>query len=118
MRILIAIVVNTLALLITAYFVPGFEIVSWQTAVLAAIVFGVINTFIKPLIVLLTLPITIVTLGLFLLVVNAVILFMTSYFVQGFTIDGWIPGILGAIVLSLVSAILSSLLQPDKQAVK
>lgn len=103
-------------MLVTAYFVPGFEIVSWQTAVLAAIVFGIINAFIKPIIVLLTLPITIVTLGLFLLIVNAVILFITTYFVQGFTIDGWLPGIVGAIVLSIVSAILSSFLQPNKDS--
>lgn len=116
MRILLSIVINTIALLVTAYFVPGFTIISWQAAVLAAIVYGVINAFIKPVLVILTLPITILTLGLFILVVNAVVLFITTYFVHGFTIDGWIPGIIGAIVLSLVSTILSSLLKVDDKA--
>ncbi len=110
MRILLAIAINTAALLVTAYFVPGFNVASWQTAVLAAIIFGLINTFVRPLLVLLTLPLTVLTLGFFLFVVNALILFMTTYFVSGFTIDGWLPAIIGAIVLSLVSAILSSLL--------
>ncbi len=109
MRLLISLLLNTLALIITAYIVPGFEVANFQSALLAAIVLGVINTFIKPVLVFLTFPLTIVTLGLFIFVVNAIVLFMTSFFVSGLTINGWLPAILGAIVLSVVSTILSML---------
>ena len=109
MHLLISLLLNTLALIITAYIVPGFQVANFQSALLAAIVLGVINTFIKPILVFLTLPLTVVTLGLFIFVVNAIVLFMTSFFVSGLTINGWLPAILGAIVLSVVSTILSML---------
>jgi putative membrane protein len=109
MRLLISLLLNTLALIITAYIVPGFQVANFQSALLAAIVLGVINTFIKPVLVFLTLPLTIVTLGLFIFVVNAIVLFLTSFFVNGLTINGWLPAILGAVVLSVVSTILSML---------
>lgn len=109
MRLLIALFLNTLALVITAYIVPGFHVADFQSALLAAIVLGVINTFIKPILVFLTLPLTLITLGLFIFVVNAVVLFLTSFFVKGLIIDGWLPAILGAIVLSVVSTVLTML---------
>lgn len=109
MRLLISLLLNALALILTAYIVPGFEVANFQSALLAAIVLAIINTFIKPVLLFLTLPLTVVTLGLFIFVVNAIVLFMTTYFVSGLTINGWMPAILGAIVLSVVSTILSSL---------
>lgn len=111
MQILISIVLNALALMATAYIVPGFKVADFTTAVLAAVVLGVINTFIKPVIGFISLPLTIVTLGLFTFVINAVCLFLVSAIVKGVMIDGWIPAILGAIVLSIVSTILSSLVK-------
>ncbi len=111
MYLLFSLLLNTLALLATAYLVPGFKIANFQTAILAAIVLGVINTFIKPILTLITLPLTLVTFGLFSFVVNAIVLFMVSAFVKGFNIDGWLPAILGAIVLSVVSSILSAVLR-------
>lgn len=111
MGLLIALLLNTIALIITAYIVPGIHVASFVSALLAAIVLGVINTFIKPLLVFLTLPLTIITLGLFLFIVNAIVLRLTALFVSGFTVDGWLPAILGAIVLSIVSAILSMLVK-------
>ncbi len=111
MQILIAIVLNALALLATAYVVPGFRVADFTTAVLAAIVLGVVNTFIKPIISFISLPITIVTLGLFAFIINAVCLFLVSAIVKGVMIDGWVPAVLGAIVLSIVSTVLSTLLK-------
>ncbi len=116
MRLLISLLLNTLALIITAYIVPGFQVADFQSALLAAIVLGVINTFIKPILVFLTFPLTIVTLGLFVFVVNAIVLFITSYFVAGLTINGWLPAILGAIVLSVVSTVLSMLAKGERKA--
>lgn len=111
MKILISVVLNALALLITAYIVPGFHVASFTTAILAAVVLGVVNTVIKPILSFITAPLTILTLGLFIFVVNAIVLFIAAAIVKGFTIDGWIPAILGAIVLSLVSTILNSVLK-------
>jgi len=107
MGLLISLILNTLALIITAYIVPGFKVDSFTSAILAAVVLGLINTFIKPILLFLTLPLTVVTLGLFIFVVNAIVLRLTSLFVPGFLVDGWVPAILGAIVLSVASTILS-----------
>lgn len=111
MQIIVALVLNALALMATAYIVPGFHVSSFTTALLAAVVLGVVNTFIKPVLALITLPITLITLGLFSFVVNAVVLFIVSAVVPGLTLDGWIPAILGSIVLSVVGTVLSSLLK-------
>lgn len=108
MQIIVALVLNALALLATAYIVPGFKVDTFTTAVLAAIVLGVVNTFIKPVLSFLSTPLTVVTLGLFAFVVNAVVLFIVAAVVPGVKIDGWIPAILGAIVLSIVSTVLTT----------
>jgi len=111
MGLLISLLLNTLALIITAYIVPGFKVDSFTAALLAAIVLGLINTFVKPVLLLLTLPLTIITLGLFMFVVNAIVLRLTTLVVPGFMVDGWMPAILGAIVLSVTSTILSMLVK-------
>lgn len=115
LQIIIALALNALALMATAYIVPGFHVADFMSALLAAIVLGVVNTFIKPILKLVTLPITIITLGLFSFVINAVVLFMVSYVVPGLKIDGWMAAILGAIVLSIVSTALSMLLKDLKK---
>ncbi len=111
MQIMVALDLNALALLATAYIVPGFKVDNFTTAVLAAVVLGVVNTFIKPVLSFITAPLTVVTLGLFTFVVNAVVLFIVSAVVTGLRIDGWVPAILGAIVLSVVSTVLTTLLK-------
>ncbi len=111
MQIIIALVLNAVALLLTTYIVPGFQVANFTTAVLAAIVLGLVNTFIKPILSFVTAPLTVLTLGLFTFVVNAVVLFIVSAIVPGVKIDGWMPAILGAIVLSIVSTILNSVLK-------
>ncbi len=111
MQIILALILNALALIVTAYIVPGIQVVNFTTALLAAIVLGLVNTFIKPILSFITAPLTIVTLGLFAFVVNAVVLFLVSAVVPGFTVNGWLPAILGAVVLSNVSTVLNSLLK-------
>lgn len=111
MQILVALVLNALALMVTAYIVPGFKVADFTTALLAGIVLGVVNTFVRPVLSYLTKPINNITLGLFAFVVNAVVLFIVSYIVPGFTVDGWVTAILGAIVLAIVATVLSSLLK-------
>ena len=111
MQLIIALVLNALALMITANIVPGFAVSDFTSSVLAAVVLGVVNTFIKPVLSFVTAPLSVITLGLFAFVVNAVVLFIVDAVVPGLTINGWIPAILGAIVLSVVATVLTTVLK-------
>lgn len=93
---------SALALLIVAYIVPGFELAGLGSALIASIVVGFLNATLGFLLKLLTFPISILTLGLFFLVINAIILLLASAFVPGFHIRGFWPAFLGAIVLMLI----------------
>ncbi len=114
MQLLIAWVINSATLLAASYIVPGFTIDSIQTALLAAVVIGLVNIFIRPLLLLITLPINLLTLGLFTFVINAVVLWIASQIVTGMMIESALAGILAAIVISIVSTILSHLAKDFK----
>lgn len=107
MYIIVSLLLNSIALIITAYLVPGMHVADFKSAILAAIVLGILNTIIKPVLVILTLPINILTLGLFTFVVNAIVLRLTELIVPGLTIENWLAAMLGAIVLSVISTALS-----------
>lgn len=111
MYLLISWLLNAVALLLTAYLVPGFHVTSYTSALLAAITLGVINTFVRPVLLILTAPLNILSLGLFTFVVNAVVIWLATLIVPGFTVDSFWYAILGAVVLSFVSTILSHLLK-------
>jgi len=91
------------AFIITAYFVPGFKVAGFMPALVAAAIFGFINSLIRPVLVFLTFPITVVTLGLFLLVINAFCLMLASALTPGFEIKGFGSAVIGWIVLSFIS---------------
>lgn len=97
--------VSSLLLYLTAMVVPGFKISSFLNAMLAALVVGFLNMFLRPLLIFLSLPITIITLGLFIFVVNAVILRLAAGMLKGFDINGWVPAILGALVLAVMQMV-------------
>ncbi len=103
MKMLFRLVINAAALLGIAYFVPGFNVEGIWTALLAALVLGLINAFLRPLLKILSLPITILTLGLFSIVINALLLWLVSSLVPGFGIDTFWIAALGAIMLWVVS---------------
>lgn len=111
LNLVISLLLNALALILTAYIVPGFKVDGFTTAILAAIVLGVINTFIRPILMILTAPINFLTLGLFTFIVNAIVLWMTTLVVKGLVIESMVSTILGAIVLSVVSTALAMLLK-------
>ena len=111
MRLLLALILNVAALIITSKIVPGFVVDGYATAIVAAIVLGLVNTFIRPFLVYLSTPANQLTLGLFTFVINAFLLYLSSLLVPGFEVDGAMPAILGAIVLAVFSAILSSLIK-------
>lgn len=102
--------INTVAALVAAYLLSGVHINSVTTALLVAVVLALLNTFIKPILVILTIPITVLTLGLFLLVINVLIIKWTASLVDGFSVDNWLWALLFGLVVSIVSSILESLL--------
>jgi len=110
MEIILVWILNAVALLIVAYILPGINVASFGSALVAALVLGLLNTLVKPLLILLTLPITIVTLGLFLLVINALVFWFAGSVLKGFQVNGFWWAVLGAVVYSLVSGLLSRLM--------
>jgi len=105
MHLILLWLVSALFLYLTAAIVPGFVIRSFPSALIAAVVVGLFNMILRPLLLFLTLPINIITLGLFTFVVQAIILRLAAGVLSGFEIKGWIPAILGAVVMSLIQAI-------------
>jgi putative membrane protein len=101
---------NALALLLVAGLVSGFQVSSIGTALIVALVLGLVNAVIRPVLVILTLPINILTLGLFTFVINALMLLLVSSVVKGFTIDGFGPALEGALILWLISLATNALL--------
>ncbi len=110
MGLLLIWILNAVALLIVAYILPGITVASFGSALIAALVLGLLNTLVKPVLVILTLPITIVTLGLFLLVLNALLFWFVGSVLKGFQVDGFGWALLGALVYSIVAGLLSGLL--------
>lgn len=98
---------TAVALVITSYVVPGFIVKSFVAALIAAIVLGLANAVIRPILVLLTLPLTFITLGLFLFVVNALTLWFVGSVTPGFVVLGFIPALIGSIVLTIVASVLN-----------
>lgn len=103
MKMLFRWAVNAAALLGIAYILPGFELEGLWLAIIAALVLGLVNALIRPLLVVLTLPISVVTLGLFILVINGLMLWLASSLVPGFTIDTFFTAMLAAIFMWIVS---------------
>lgn len=101
-------IVSALAIGIAAYLIPGIE-VTLVGALVLAVVLGIINVFLKPIINLLTLPLNILTLGLFSLVVNALLIMLAGQVVPGFTVEGFWPAFLFGIVVALVSALFGAM---------
>ncbi len=105
MNLIIRWILNSIALWVVVYFVPHFHYRDWIAIAIAAAVLGLLNAIVRPILYVLTLPITILTLGLFLIILNAIMLKLTAALVPGFGIDGWFWAIIGAIALSIVSMI-------------
>lgn len=106
MSIIINWLVSALAILVSSYVLPGVHIASFTTALVVAVVLGIINAVIKPILIILTLPINILTLGLFTLVINALIILLATNLVPGFKVDGFLWALTFSIVLSLVNSFL------------
>ena len=117
---LLRLIINAVALLITAWIIPGIHLGAagphpttndWVTLLIVALIFGLVNAVIRPILILLSLPLEILTLGLFVFVINAFMLLLTSWIAQaiglGFRVDRFFAALLGALIISVVSFILS-----------
>ncbi|WP_019881122.1 MULTISPECIES: phage holin family protein [unclassified Methylophilus] len=114
LKLLVVWVLNALALMAVAYLVPGIHVANFTAALLAAVVIGFANVLVKPILVILTLPITLLTLGLFLLVINGLLFWFVGHLLQGFSVNSVLTGVIGALVYSVIAWILSAIVLNEK----
>lgn len=114
MRLILIWCCNALALLAVAYLLPGVHVDGFGSALIAALVLGLINTLIRPVLLLLTLPVTVLSLGLFILVINGLLFWLAGSVLRGFAVEGFWVGVMGALLYSIISYVLS-LLVPKNQ---
>ncbi|MGN6261315.1 MAG: phage holin family protein [Ralstonia sp.] len=110
MRLLAVWVINALALLLVAYLLKGIHVNGFGSALIAALVLGLVNTLIRPILVILTLPVTLLTLGLFIFIINALLFLFVGNLLSGFQVASFGAALLGSILYSVISWLLSSLL--------
>jgi putative membrane protein len=113
MKLLLVWLINAVALMAVAYLLPGIRVADFVTALVAALVLGLVNTVIRPILILLTLPVTLLTLGLFIFVINGLLFWFVGSYLTGFVVAGFWWGVAGAIVYSVVSWALAALLLPS-----
>jgi putative membrane protein len=115
MKFLLRLVISALGLWLAARIVPGIRVDSLGSLIAAAIVLGIVNALVRPILIVLTLPFTIITLGLFLLVINAAMLSLVAFFLHGFHLDGFVAALLGSIVVSLTSWVGHAVLRDNRR---
>ena len=110
MNLILKILLSAVAVLVIAHFLPGVSVVNFTNAIFVAIVLGILRVTIKPILIILTLPVTILTLGLFLLVINAIIIMLASEILNGFEVSGFWIALIFSLILSLLQSVLYSFL--------
>ncbi len=106
---LVRLIINAISFYVVAYLIPGVEIKGWQPLLVLAIVWGIMAAVIKPILVILTLPINVLTLGLFTFVINALLLMLSAKIIQGFEVKSFTTALLAAVVLAIVNMFLSKI---------
>lgn len=114
MNLLIKLLITTVLVVVIGHFLPGISVDSFTTALVVAVVLALLNTFLKPVLVFLTIPATIITLGLFLLVINAAIVLIGDYFVNGFHVSGFWSAFFFSILLTFSQSILNGIFVDEK----
>ena len=114
MNLLLRILITSGLVLLIAHFMPGVHVANFTTALIVAIVLGLLNIFIKPILVIITLPVTIITLGLFLLVINALMILLCTKIVGGFSVDTFWTALIFSIILSVLQSLMNGILGEGK----
>ena len=104
MNIVVRLLINALIIFGLAWALPGVSVESFWVALIASVILGLLNVFVKPFLIILTIPVTIITLGLFLLVINALIILLADYFIDGFNVDGFWWALLFSLLLSVLNS--------------
>jgi len=113
MRFLIRMLISTIAIMVTSYLLPGVTLDSFAAALATALLIALLNTLVKPVLIILTIPVTLITFGLFLLVINASIIMMASNLLKGFHVDGFWYALLFSIILSGITGVMESMVSSD-----
>jgi len=116
MRILLKLLVTALAVFCSSYILDGVYLDGFPTAILVAVVIGILNAVVRPMLVILTIPITLFTLGLFLLVINAVIIMLTDYVLAGFAVNSFWTALLFSVIVSVITWLLEAIANPKPKA--
>lgn len=116
MNFIIRIIISTLAVLITVKILPGVYVDSFMTAVIVAMVLGFLNTLVKPLLILFSLPLVIFSFGLFLIVINTLIILLTAKLVDGFRVDSFFHALLFSVVMTIVTSVLNAIKKRDERS--
>ena len=106
MKIIVRWLLLAAALLLVAYLYPGVKVASFGAAMIAAFVLGLLNTLLRPILVLLTLPVTLITLGLFLFVINALMFYFAAHLLDGFTVNGFVAALIGSLIYTLCGMVI------------
>jgi putative membrane protein len=117
MKLILKVLLTALAVIAIAYLLPGVIVRDYTTAIVVAVVLGLLRIFVKPILIILTIPITILTLGLFLFFINAIIVLLASNFIDGFIVNGIFTAILFSFLLSFFQSILYSLIEDDAKII-
>ena len=115
MRFILKLLVSSLAVFFAAKLIPGVTLEGFPTAILVALLIGFLNAFLKPILIILTIPITLLTFGIFLLVINAVIIILADYALDGFAVDSFITAVLFSIIVSVITWLLEAIANPKSK---
>jgi putative membrane protein len=115
MNLLLRFLLNGLAVLATAYLLPNVTVTDYQTALLTALALSIANVIIKPLLIIFTIPITVMTLGLFLLVINAIIILLVEHFIPGFSVNGFWWALAFSLIMSVFNSMIDDILKEKKK---
>jgi len=115
MKYILRLLLSAVAVVVLSKVLPNVSVDTYVTALIVALALSLLNFIVRPILVILTLPVTILTFGLFLLVINAIIIKLADHFVDGFNVDGWLWAIVFSLLLSLLQSILFSVFKSDKK---
>ena len=118
MRFILKIIISAISVVITAYILPGVHVEDLFTSLVVAVVLALLNGFVRPILIILTIPVTVITLGLFLLVINALMIMLAGNIVPGFVVEGFWWALLFSVILSLVTSFLGIGLKDNKPETK